>query len=97
MEKNSLNAIVIDDKDTVAVVIEPAKAGDPVQWADNGGARHQVTANADIPIYHKIAIKDLAKGEPVVKYGEHIGLAAMDIHAGDHVHTHNVENHREEL
>ena len=51
-----------------------------------------VTVNAAI-----IAIKEMPKGTEVVKYGEHIGLAACDIHVGEHVHVHNVQNHRENL
>ena len=44
-----------------------------------------------------VAIEPITKGEPVVKYGEHIGIAGCDIKAGERVHVHNVENHREEL
>ena len=45
----------------------------------------------------KLAACDIAKGQPIVKYGEHIGLAARDIKAGEHVHCHNLEEHRENL
>ena len=89
-----MNAMVIDPKDNVAVAIEPIRKGDAV--ALRSGATG-VTAAEDITIYHKIAIRPIAKGEPVVKYGEHIGLAAIDIAAGQHVHTHNVADHREAL
>ena len=44
-----------------------------------------------------MAVRDIRKGEPVVKYGEHIGIASCDIKAGEHVHVHNVEGHRENL
>ena len=44
-----------------------------------------------------LSIVQMPKGVPVVKYGEHIGLAGCDIHVGEHVHVHNVENHREAL
>ena len=54
-------------------------------------------AGEDITIYHKLAACDIAKGQPIVKYGEHIGLAARDIKAGEHVHCHNLEEHRENL
>ena len=91
------NAMIIDEKDTVAVAIEPVKAGQAAAWLDKTGGLQEVTDVTDIPIYHKFAIRDMHKGEPVVKYGEHIGLAARDIQAGEHVHTHNVENHREQL
>jgi altronate dehydratase small subunit len=56
-----------------------------------------VTAINDIQIYHKIAIKGIKKGEPVIKYGQHIGVAKKDIKVGEHVHVHNVISHRENL
>lgn len=63
------NAMIIDEKDTVAVAIEPVKAGQAAAWLDKTGGLHEVTAVTDIPIYHKFAIRDMQKGEPVVKYG----------------------------
>ena len=50
----------------------------------------------DITIYHKFAIRDIAEGEPVVKYGEHIGQATAFIPAGAHVHVHNVVSMKED-
>ena len=41
---------------------------------------------------HKYALRDIPKGEPVVKYGFPIGEAARDIKAGEHVHTHNLKS-----
>ncbi|MGO5097292.1 UxaA family hydrolase [Agathobaculum sp. LCP25S3_E8] len=89
-----LNAMMIDEKDNVAVAIEPISKGDTVSFLCNGEEK-QLTARADITIYHKLAIRDIACGEPVVKYGEHIGVATCDIHTGDHVHVHNVVGRRE--
>ncbi|MBQ2095171.1 MAG: UxaA family hydrolase [Firmicutes bacterium] len=89
-----MNVTIIDAKDNVAVAIEPIVKGDRLEAR---GADLGVTAKSDVTIYHKVAIRDIPKGQPVVKYGEHIGLAAEDIPAGTHVHTHNVENHREAL
>ena len=40
----------------------------------------------------KLALCRIQKGEPVVKYGEWIGIAACDIEQGMHVHVHNVWN-----
>lgn len=97
MSKDVTNAMIIDEKDTVAVAIEPMEAGSTLTWLDKSGELHKLTALTPIPIYHKFAIKDMKKGMPVVKYGEHIGLSGTDILAGQHVHVHNVENHREEL
>ena len=91
-----MNAVIIDGKDNVAVVIEPVTAGDAVQYKASGEVR-TLTALEDIMIYHKLAVTDIPKGAPIVKYGEHIGLASRDIPAGAHVHVHNVESHREAL
>ena len=91
-----MNAMIIDSKDNVAVAIEPIAAGDTVTYLRDGKPV-SLKAAEDITIYHKIATRDIQKGEPVVKYGEHIGIASCDIKAGEHVHVHNVEGHRENL
>ena len=90
------NAMIIDVKDNVAVAIEPIAKGDNAVYVCEG-REVSLPALEDITIYHKLATRDIAKGEPVVKYGEHIGVASSDIKAGDHVHVHNVEGHREDL
>ncbi|MDR1018282.1 MAG: UxaA family hydrolase [Lachnospiraceae bacterium] len=91
------NAMIIDERDTVAVAVEPVEAGSKLVWIGKDGEAKEVTALSNIPIYHKFAIKDMSKGDFVVKYGEHIGLAGADIKIGEHVHVQNVEDHREEL
>lgn len=85
---------VIDENDNVGtVVVEALNQGDEVGC--NGRISDiVVTANTDIAYGHKIALKDIAKGETVMKYGLSIGSAIADIKAGDHVHTHNVESNR---
>jgi len=40
---------------------------------------------------HKYALRDIAKGENVIKYGQPIGHATQDIAKGEHVHTHNLK------
>ncbi len=91
-----LNAMIIDVKDNVAVAIEPITKGETITYLCEG-EEVTLTAAQDIIIYHKLARTDIAKGEPIVKYGEHIGIAGCDIKAGEHVHVHNVEDHRENL
>lgn len=90
------NAMIIDGKDNVAVAIEPIAKGETVTYSSDG-ADKSLTALEDITIYHKLASCDIKKGEPIVKYGEHIGLAARDIKKGEHVHCHNLQEHRENL
>lgn len=85
---------VIDEADNVGtVVVEALNKGDAV--GTNGRISDvEVTANADIAYGHKIALRDIAEGEVVLKYGLSIGNASQDIKAGDHVHAHNVESNR---
>ena len=40
---------------------------------------------------HKYALRDIAAGEDIIKYGNPIGHATVDIKKGEHVHTHNVK------
>ncbi len=61
---------------------------------DNVGI--SLKGNGDIPAGHKFALKDIAKGDYVVKYGEIIGRASKDIAKGEWVHTHNVKSHLDE-
>ncbi len=50
-----------------------------------------VIAQENIPAGHKIALAEIQKGEAIRKYNQTIGFASQTIHAGDHVHTHNIE------
>src|ERR1700756_3607335 len=49
-----------------------------------------VAALDDIPVGHKVAVRAIAAGAPVHKYGEVIGIARQDIAPGAHVHSHNL-------
>lgn len=91
-----MKATVIDARDNVAVVLGEVKKGDLVSFV-KGGIACEITASSDVPTYHKIASSFIPKGQPVVKYGEHIGIAAKDIPLGSHVHVHNVLSRRESL
>lgn len=89
-------AIIIEPNDNVVVSIEPIKKGNQVEFSCNG-IEDLIISKDDVDIYHKIAIKDIKKGEHIIKYGEHIGLASRDIEEGEHVHVHNVKDSRENL
>ena len=73
--------IQINDIDNVAVALHPAPAGTAF-----GGA----TASEEIPQGHKMALKDIAAGDMIMKYGLPIGHATKEIKAGQWVHTHNM-------
>jgi len=75
--------------DTVAVALRALPAG---AVATVGDAR--LTLREPIPFGHKVALRDIAIGQPVIKYGQPIGVASADIPAGAHVHTHNLRSAR---
>ena len=70
----------LNAKDNVVVAVDVI---------ETGARAHGVAATARIPRGHKMASKPIAKGEPVVKFGQIIGFATEAIAPGAHVHTHN--------
>ncbi len=71
----------IDPRDDVATALVALALGDSA-----GG----VLVRSEIPAGHKLALRAIGAGEPVLKYGWPIGRATVDIAAGDHVHSHNL-------
>lgn len=54
----------------------------------------EVSARADIPLGHKIAVEPLEESDAVLEYGVQIGLTTSKVEAGDYVHTHNIKSAR---
>jgi len=77
----TLAAFQVDPRDDVAAALREIKAGETLLG---------VIALQDIPMGHKLALRDLAEGQPVLKFGFPIGHATRAIAAGEHVHTHNI-------
>lgn len=46
---------------------------------------------------HKYALCNIKKGENIIKYGNPIGHATMDIQKGEHVHSHNVKTNLSDM
>ena len=86
-------ALILNPKDNVAVALKNIKKGEEVS-IQLGNKHIVIKAQDDIPFGHKIAIKRIAKGKYVIKYGEIIGIAVRDIEIGCHVHIHNVKSLR---
>jgi (2R)-sulfolactate sulfo-lyase subunit alpha len=88
--------LVHDHADNVGVVVvEGLKAGtDMLCVVTHDDSDFRLTAKADIPIGHKVALKDLAAGDTVMKYGEDIGKMVGPAEKGGHVHTHNCKTKR---
>ncbi len=85
--------IVINVKDNVATATQELIKGQELK-VETGGKQVVLTMKEDIQFGHKVAIKNLAKGEDVVKYGEVMGTATKDVLEGEHIHVHNVVSRR---
>jgi altronate hydrolase len=81
--------LAISGRDNVATALEALDAGRLIEA--NGVS---VTALERIAAGHKIALRAIAMGDAVVKYGSPIGLASRAIEPGAHVHTHNLASTR---
>jgi (2R)-sulfolactate sulfo-lyase subunit alpha len=88
--------LVHDKRDNVGVVVvENLKAGDEMLCVvTEDDSDFKLVAKQDVPIGHKIALKDLEEGETVIKYGEDIGRVIAPVATGEHVHVHNLKTKR---
>ena len=77
--------LFLNPLDNIAVCLTDISAGGVI--SQDG---REITAIERIPRGHKISTRDISKGEGVIKYGERMGHAVLDIPMGAHVHTHNV-------
>lgn len=92
----TIHFLVHGEGDSVGVVVvEGVKAQSMLSgWIMDQDKIMQVKALTDIPIGHKLAIKPLANGDTVIKYGVDIGRAVAPIRVGEHLHVHNVKTKR---
>jgi (2R)-sulfolactate sulfo-lyase subunit alpha len=88
--------LIHDAKDDVGVAVVDIKSGQKVtgRTLDTNQDVGEVQSLADIPLGHKIALRDFKVGDTVTKYGQDIGKVVADIRKGDHVHVHNLKTKR---
>ena len=91
-----IHVVLHDAKDTVAVaVVEGIESGTTLNaWIMDEDKTISVKATQDIPIGHKVALKDMAVGDTVYKYGVDIGKVVAPIRTGEHAHVHNIKTKR---
>jgi altronate hydrolase len=82
------DVLVLHESDDVAVAVGGLAAGAEIATAGPGGGVLRVTGQ--VPAGHKVALRAIAAGDPVRKYGQIIGFAGQPIAPGAHVHTHNL-------
>jgi altronate hydrolase len=78
-------AIHLHASDNIAVARVPLSPGQPLSVDGI-----TVTLSDSVPAGHKVALRPIAAGESIVRYGQVMGRARTAIDAGQHVHTHNV-------
>jgi (2R)-sulfolactate sulfo-lyase subunit alpha len=88
--------IVHDKKDTVGViVVEDVKPDmNLTGWIMETDETIRLKAKDAIPLGHKVALKDMAPGDTVIKYGVDIGKVVQPIKTGQHAHVHNIKTKR---
>ena len=88
-------ALKVNDKDNVATIFANGITdGTEVEVRDKKGNSEIVKVIGDVPYGHKIAVRDITKGELIFKYGEEIGIATKDVKNGEYVHIHNLDSMR---
>ena len=78
-------AILLWRDDDVAVARARIDSGTELTWRSGG-----IRLSNEIPAGHKVALRSIAEGHPVHKYGQVIGYAVGDIAPGEWVHSHNL-------
>lgn len=87
------NALVIEEGDSVAIVLQEIKKGTKVVLS----SKEQFIAQENIPTGHKVSRMKILCGQDIIKYGLRIGRATKNIDKGYHVHVHNMEEVVEEV
>ncbi|TMH61433.1 MAG: flagellar biosynthesis protein FlgA [Betaproteobacteria bacterium] len=91
-----IHCVLHDPEDSVAVVVvEGVKAGQALTGLVLDQDRTiTLTCNQDIPLGHKVALKDMKVGDTVIKYGVDVGKVVAPIKVGQHAHVHNIKTKR---
>ncbi len=91
-----IHCVLHDPEDSVAVVVvEGVKAGTTLTGLILDEDRTiTLPCVQDIPLGHKVALKDMAVGATVIKYGIDIGKVVAPIARGQHAHVHNIKTKR---
>ena len=93
--KPAIHFLVHGAADTVGVATVDLEVGQAARglYMDSQEAI-EIRVLEDIPLGHKIALKDHKVGDSVIKYEADIGKVVADIPAAHHVHIHNLKTRR---
>jgi altronate dehydratase len=91
MDKKYFEKVILSHpKDNVATAKSPIIPGTPLIFSKG----KKIIAKEGVPFAHKISLRTIPRGGPVIKYGERIGRAIREIKPGEWVHIHNVTGER---
>ena len=79
--------IVLAPQDSVVVVRCGISEGETLIIGDV-----EIILGVAVSMGHKLALRSVAKGDAILKYGAPIGSATSDILVGEHVHLHNIKS-----
>ena len=90
---SNTDIIIHNDKDNVGVVVIDLTKKDQEYscWIMESDKTVKIQSINNIPLGHKIALKNFKEGDTILKYGHDIGKVVASIKKGDHVHVHNVK------
>ena len=79
--------IQLDARDNVGVLARSVPDGGAVQVGDQVFVLPEA-----LGLGHKLALRPIAAGTKILKYGASIGSATSAIRVGEHVHLHNIQS-----
>jgi hypothetical protein len=87
MVKQNHFFIQLHTEDNVVVAIEDIRKGSSLTIE-----KREIILSQEIKLGHKIAIKEISKGDKIIKCGTSIGSATEAIRPGNLVHLHNMKS-----
>ncbi len=91
--KNSI--LIHQPNDDVGVAVADLQVGEEIGVVTlEGECIGSVMLVSDVPLGHKVAMRELLPDQHVIEYGREIGYALAPIQRGEHVHIHNIRSLR---
>jgi len=94
LKEKTYRSIIMRPDDSVAVALEEIPANTKLTVAFPDQRTKEIIVKETIFFGHKFAVIPISAGSNILKYGEVIGKAVIDIEEGEHVHVHNLEGVR---
>ncbi len=86
--------LVHNEGDHVGVAVQDVEPGRRRAVYLDSDRALEIEVREPVPLGHKVALRDLAEGDPVIEYEVPIGLARLAVRCGDLVHVHNLRSAR---